>query len=90
MESITVYQKIPHPGIGVNLNGYYAKQVGTVSRESSGRAGQGRAGSWWWRQVGERESACSTLPSSVTEVVTLWQLHLCICDVGRDHGVRFL
>lgn len=26
MESITVYQKIPHPGIGVNLNGYYAKQ----------------------------------------------------------------
>lgn len=26
MESITVYQKVPHPGIQVNLNSYYAKQ----------------------------------------------------------------
>ncbi|XP_027451701.1 uroporphyrinogen-III synthase isoform X2 [Zalophus californianus] len=26
MESITVYQKIPHPGIQVNLNSYYSKQ----------------------------------------------------------------
>ncbi|KAM7073188.1 uroporphyrinogen-III synthase isoform 1-T1 [Molossus nigricans] len=26
MESITVYQKVPHPGIQVNLNSYYSKQ----------------------------------------------------------------
>ncbi|ELK11834.1 Uroporphyrinogen-III synthase [Pteropus alecto] len=26
MESITVYQKIPHPGIQVNLNSYYSEQ----------------------------------------------------------------
>ncbi|XP_040479911.1 uroporphyrinogen-III synthase isoform X2 [Ursus maritimus] len=27
MESITVYQKVPHPGIQVNLNSYYSKQA---------------------------------------------------------------
>ncbi|KAM5243406.1 uroporphyrinogen-III synthase isoform 1-T13 [Hipposideros larvatus] len=26
LESVTVYQKIPHPGIQVNLNSYYSKQ----------------------------------------------------------------
>lgn len=62
MESITVYQKIPHPGIGVNLNGYYAKQVGAVSRESSGRAG-----SWWWTQVGERQSVCVFHPPQLCD-----------------------
>lgn len=30
MESITVYQKIPHPGIQVNLNSYYSEQVSAV------------------------------------------------------------
>lgn len=34
MESITVYQKIPHPGIQVNLNSYYSKQVGGACRGS--------------------------------------------------------
>ena len=42
MESITVYQKVPHPGIQVNLNSYYAKQVRGASRESSA----GRAPEW--------------------------------------------
>lgn len=27
MESITVYQTIPHPGIQGNLNSYYSQQV---------------------------------------------------------------
>lgn len=39
MESITVYQKIPHPGIQVNLNSYYSEQVSAVSREN-GQGGQ--------------------------------------------------
>ncbi|XP_023389537.1 uroporphyrinogen-III synthase [Pteropus vampyrus] len=42
MESITVYQKIPHPGIQVNLNSYYSEQVSGGSRENSGRAGRWR------------------------------------------------
>lgn len=42
MESITVYQKIPHPGIQVNLNSYYSEQVSAGSRENSGRAGRWR------------------------------------------------
>lgn len=44
MESITVYQKIPHPGIQANLSSYYSKQVGAVSGESSGGVGR-------WGQV---------------------------------------
>lgn len=36
MESIVVYQKIPHPGIQVNLNSYYSQQVCAASREASG------------------------------------------------------
>lgn len=49
MESITVYQKIPHPGIRVNLNSYYSQQVGAVSSESSGRAGTQWVGGRWVR-----------------------------------------
>lgn len=39
MESITVYQKIPHPGIQVNLNSYYSEQVSAVLGRT-GRAGR--------------------------------------------------
>lgn len=46
MESMHVYQTIPHPGIQGSLESYYEDQVGRVSRESSpGRAGpRGGAG----------------------------------------------
>lgn len=40
MESITVYQKIPHPGIQVNLNSYYSKQVRGVPGEHGQVASQ--------------------------------------------------
>lgn len=82
MESLIVYQKIPHPGIQVNLNSYYSQQVGAVSSESSGRAGT----QWVVGQVGE--TAClrgSTPPSCVTEDVSFQRLHLCICEIGIDH-----
>ena len=39
VESLTVYQTIPHPGIQGNLNSYYSQQVCGVSR-GLGRAGR--------------------------------------------------
>lgn len=58
MESITVYQKIPHPGIQVSLNSYYSKQVGGTCRESSGGAG-----TKWWRLGGGAQTLC-VVPTS--------------------------
>lgn len=33
LESVTVYQTIPHPGIQGNLTSYYTQQVRATSRE---------------------------------------------------------
>lgn len=38
MESIVVYQKVPHPGIQRNLDSYYSEQVGAFLGER-GQAG---------------------------------------------------
>lgn len=43
MESIIVYRKIPHPGIQVNLDSYYSKQVGALSRDARARRRRGGA-----------------------------------------------
>lgn len=39
MESIIVYQKVPHPGIQANLHSYYSQQVRAAPRETSSGAG---------------------------------------------------
>lgn len=48
MESMHVYQTIPHPGIQGNLESYYENQVCRVLRESKSWKGrpQGRSVSW--------------------------------------------
>ncbi|XP_023601026.1 uroporphyrinogen-III synthase [Myotis lucifugus] len=70
MESIIVYQKIPHPGIQVNLDSYYSKQVGAVSR------GLGQAGA-----VVEAEVRCGLcvvhLPAEASR-----RLHPCAWGPG--------
>lgn len=86
MESMHVYQTIPHPGIQGNLESYYENQVCRVSRESKSWQGrpQGRRMSWGHEIAGVDSSWGSIIPSHVTAQVAFLELHLCICDMGID------
>ena len=58
MESITVYQTIPHPGIQGNLNSYYSQQVRGVWGEPGWAGGPGGGG----RAEGKASTVGSAVP----------------------------
>lgn len=78
MESMHVYQTVPHPGIQGSLKSYYEDQVRRASRERKSWQGrpQGRSRSWGHESVGVDSPWGSVISSHVTKQMALLQLHL--------------
>lgn len=77
MESMHVYQTIPHPGIQGSLESYYENQVGRVFRESKSWQGrpQGRGRTWGHESAGVDSPWGSVISSHVTKQMAFLQLH---------------
>lgn len=75
MESMHVYQTIPHPGIQGSLENYYENQVGRVSRESKSWQGRPQGRSWGHGIAGVDSPRGSVISSHVTKQMVFLQHH---------------